>query len=257
MGFAGRRWVCGLAAEASGRGFGFAAGWVAFGVAAAIVGRGVAGGVLPDVSGGCRVAARALGEVFRVIWGGGVGSTVSVRWGAFSGVVRRVGVTLAVALRSALISGVFLRGIAFSGALFAVAVGVGSSGVGVTMARWVSLPMGAADGGISGWMGVVVIGIAGVVGVESATGGVVSAGWGSEKVRAAVLTGCGASGADGGAVFALANTGGFRCSTNSGTKITARAVMTAAPMRRWAKRGSKTKSPVVEVWGAMEQETHD
>ena len=150
-----------------------------------------------------------------------------------------------------------MRWIAFSGALFAVVVGVGSSGVGVTMACWTSLLMGAADGGNSGWIGVVVMGIVGVVGVESATGGVVSAGWESEKVRAGVSTCCGASGADGGVVFALATTGGFRCSTSSGTKITARAVMTAAPMRRWAKRGSKTESPVVEVWGAMEQETYD
>lgn len=56
-----------------------------------------------------------------------------VRWGAFSGTVWRVGVVLAVALRSAWVSGVVLRGIAFSGALFAIAVGVGSSGVGLTM----------------------------------------------------------------------------------------------------------------------------
>lgn len=117
--------------------------------------------------------------------------------------------------------------------------------------------MDAVDGGDSGWIGVVVIGIAGVVGVESVTGGTARAGRGSERVRAGVSTGCGASDVDGGAVFALATTGGFRCSTNSGTKITARAVMTAAPMRRWAKRGSNTESPIVEVWGAMEQETHD
>lgn len=186
-----------------------------------------------------------------------MGLTVPVRGGAFSAAVRRVGVALVVALRSALASGVAWRGIASSGALFATAVGVDSSSVGVALVLWASLPMGAAGGGNSGWIGVVMMGIAGVVGVESATGGAVSAGWGSEKVRAEVLTCCGASGVDSGAVFALATTGGFRCSTSSGTKITARAVMTAAPMRRWAKRGSKTASPVVEVCGAIEQETHD
>lgn len=218
-----------MAAEASGCGFGFIVGLVAFGATDTVVGSSVAGGVLSD---GCRVAAMAFGEVLRVIWGGVVGSTVPVRWGAFSGAVWWG--ALALVLRSALASGVAWRGITFSGALFATAVGLDSSSVGVTMVLWASLPMGAAGGGDSGWIGVAMIGIAGIVGVESVTGG-----------------------ADGGAVFALATTGGFRCSTNSGTKITASAVMTAAPMRRWAKRGSKTESPVVEVWGAMEQETHD
>jgi len=246
MGFTGRRLVCGLAAEASGRGFGFAAGLVAFGVTDAIVGSGMAGGVLPDVSGGCRVAAMALGEVLCVIWGGVVGATVPARW-----------VALAVALRSALASGVVWGGITFSGALFATVVGLDSSSVGVTLVLWASLPMGAAGGGDSGWIGVAVIGIAGVVGVESATEGAARGGWGSEKVRAGVLTFCGASGAGGDAVVSSATTGGFRCSTSSGTKITASAVMTTAPTRRWAKRGSKTESPVVEVWGAMEQEKHD
>lgn len=255
MGFTARRLVCGLAAEASGRDLGFAVGLVAFGVTDAIVGSGVAEGVLLDVSGGCRVAARALGEVLCVIWCGAGVLTVPVRSGVFSEAVRRVGVALAVALRSALVSGVALRGIPFSGALLAVAVG--SSGVGVTMARWTSLPMGAAGGGDSGWIGVAVIGIAGVIGVESATEGAAKGGWGSEKVRAGVLTFCGASGAGGDAIVSSATTGCFRCSTSSGTKITASAVMTTAPTRRWAKRGSKTESPVAEVWRAMEQEKHD
>jgi len=254
MDFVGRWLVCGLAAAASGRGFGFAAGLVAFGVTDGVVGSGVAVGALPDVSGGCRVAAMAFGEVLRVIWGGVVGSTVTVRWGAFSGAVRWV--VLAVALCSALVSGVVLRGIAFPSVLFATAVGVDSSGVGVTLVIWASLPMGAAGGGDSGWIGVAVISTAGVVGVESATEGVARGGWGSEKVRAGVLIFCGASGAGGDAVVSSATTGCFRCSTSSGTKITASAVMTTAPTRRWAKRGSKTESPVIEVWGTMEQENH-
>lgn len=49
MGFAGRRLVGGLAAEASGRGFGFAVGLVAFGVTDAVVGSGVVAMVLGEV----------------------------------------------------------------------------------------------------------------------------------------------------------------------------------------------------------------